>query len=366
MAKRAAQARAAHRTLAAAAIAFFCCYYVWSQVPTAAAASVPQQPLHAPSLGAQAAPETAGSSLAARTSAASAAQPPMVERPYACRDGFCNDCSFRKGTVTGPERPFADGSSAQERVNGTVVSREDLAADGIRYFQVGGDWWNKCGDGWLNADMIFTRIPSHVVCQDWRTGRHIMRLVAGRPLPFESESFDLVYSEHMFEHILPMDGSAFIREAYRVLRPGGVLRITTPDLAKYLYGYVNRKSDPFLQNHAKRFPPMGKLGEPYTAASVVNNIFRNYEHRWIYDFEELSRTAQHAGVPASAIRNSARMGDDLPPAVLSAIRATEKEATARHQRARRENPTRCWLEQEVRSAESLYVTIQKPEAAPPY
>ena len=39
----------------------------------------------------------------------------------------------------------------------------------------------------------------------------------------------------MFEHILPADGSAFIREAYRVLRPGGVLRITTPDLAKCIH-----------------------------------------------------------------------------------------------------------------------------------
>ena len=39
-------------------------------------------------------------------------------------------------------------------------------------------------------------------------------------------------------------------------------------------GYVNRKTDPFLQQHADRFPPMGKLGPPYTAATVVNNIFR--------------------------------------------------------------------------------------------
>ena len=27
----------------------------------------------------------------------------------------------------------------------------------IRYLQVGGDWWNKCVDGWLNADFVYTR-----------------------------------------------------------------------------------------------------------------------------------------------------------------------------------------------------------------
>ncbi len=64
------------------------------------------------------------------------------------------------------------------------------------------------------------------------------------------------------------------RDRYRILKPGGVLRVTTPDLEKYLMGYVNRRTDPFLQQHADRFPPMGKLGPPFTAASVVNNIFR--------------------------------------------------------------------------------------------
>ena len=35
---------------------------------------------------------------------------------------------------------------------------------------------------------------------------------AGHRWPFEDASFDIVYSEHMFEHILPMDGSVFLRE----------------------------------------------------------------------------------------------------------------------------------------------------------
>ena len=42
----------------------------------------------------------------------------------------------------------------------------------------------------------------------------------------------MVYSEHMFEHVLPMDGAAFLKESYRILKPGGVLRVVTPDLEK--------------------------------------------------------------------------------------------------------------------------------------
>ena len=99
---------------------------------------------------------------------------------------------------------------------------------------------------------------------------------------------------------------------------------------------------------------------PYTAATVVNNIFRNYEHRWVYDFEEFAAVAVHAGVPREAVTKSTRLGKDLPPAFVEAIRKAETVATARKQAGMRENPTRCWLEQEVREPETLYATIKKP------
>ena len=56
---------------------------------------------------------------------------------------------------------------------------------------------------------------------------------------------------------------------------------------------------------------MGKLGPPYTPATVVNNIFRNYEHKWVYDFEEFVAVSKHAGIPASQVTRSTRRGADL-------------------------------------------------------
>ena len=101
---------------------------------------------------------------------------------------------------------------------------KELAEKGIRYLQVGGDWWNKCGDGWVNADAVFMRLPKSVVCEDWRTRRLVMRHLAEDRLPFPDNSIEFVYTEHMFEHILPMQCAAFLKEAYRVLKPGGVIR----------------------------------------------------------------------------------------------------------------------------------------------
>ena len=207
---------------------------------------------------------------------------PLRTQRYFCRswpggppEGSCNTCYYRPNEIHPADpSPLPNGDSAQARLEGTNVTTAELIRNEVRFLQVGGDWWNKCGDGWLNADFIYTRLPVGFICEDWRTGRYILRQDAGRRWPFEDNSFEIVYSEHMFEHILPMDGSTFLKEMYRILKPGGVLRITTPDLEKYLKGYMNRNTDSFLQAHAARFPPMGKLGPPFTAATVVNNIFR--------------------------------------------------------------------------------------------
>ena len=47
----------------------------------------------------------------------------------------------------------------------------------------------------------------------------------GQRLPFASGAFDLVLSHSVIEHV--MDASAYLRECHRVLRPGGVLYLST-------------------------------------------------------------------------------------------------------------------------------------------
>ena len=52
-----------------------------------------------------------------------------------------------------------------------------------------------------------------------------------RPLPLEDGAAQMIYCSHMIEHLPVSEAQWFLKECHRLLRPGGVLRIVTPDQA---------------------------------------------------------------------------------------------------------------------------------------
>jgi 2-polyprenyl-3-methyl-5-hydroxy-6-metoxy-1,4-benzoquinol methylase len=57
-----------------------------------------------------------------------------------------------------------------------------------------------------------------------------MRVADCTKLPHASDSFDIVFSGDVFEHITEIQKDQCIAEIYRVLRPGGVVVIKTPNI----------------------------------------------------------------------------------------------------------------------------------------
>jgi predicted SAM-dependent methyltransferase len=54
-------------------------------------------------------------------------------------------------------------------------------------------------------------------------------LMALEPLPIEDNVAELVYSSHTIEHVSDEAVRNMLRESYRILKPGGGIRLTTPD-----------------------------------------------------------------------------------------------------------------------------------------
>ena len=55
-------------------------------------------------------------------------------------------------------------------------------------------------------------------------------MVAINPNPTDDSTVDFVYSSHFLEHLYRADAQRILRESFRVLKLGGTIRISVPDL----------------------------------------------------------------------------------------------------------------------------------------
>jgi len=137
-------------------------------------------------------------------------------------------------------------------------------------------------EGWLNTDLV-PATPG------------IAHLDATRPFPLPAASFDVAYCEHMIEHLAPAGGLIMLRECRRVLRPGGTVRVATPDLEVFL-GLYGREDDlrrrRYVQWVSDRYLRGGGAGK---ASLVINNLFRGWGHQFLYDAELLEGALAAAG-----------------------------------------------------------------------
>ncbi len=49
-------------------------------------------------------------------------------------------------------------------------------------------------------------------------------------VPFDNDSLEVIYSSHFIEHLSEKDGERFLGECLRTLKPGGIFRLSLPDL----------------------------------------------------------------------------------------------------------------------------------------
>ena len=66
-------------------------------------------------------------------------------------------------------------------------------------------------------------------------------------LPFQEDYFDVVYTAQFIEHLTLDEAAIVLKEVYRVLKPGGILRIVTPDMEELTNSYLQYLEK--LKNH---------------------------------------------------------------------------------------------------------------------
>jgi SAM-dependent methyltransferase len=125
---------------------------------------------------------------------------------------------------------------------------------------------------WLNVD-IYTGASPGVAYMD-----------ATKKFPFEDNSFDYIFSEHMIEHVDHAQGNFMLSECFRVLNPQGKIRIATPDLDRLmaLPLFDGSGKDYFDDLVRPGFESKGIPIEP-NIGYVLNYIMHNFGHRFVYN-----------------------------------------------------------------------------------
>ena len=114
----------------------------------------------------------------------------------------------------------------------------------------------------------------------------------GKPFPLPDDTFDYVFSEHVFEHLTYSQAMNMLKESYRVLRPGGVIRLATPDL-QFLLGLYLEREKPIHKDYIEYSAKEG--GIPATPVFVINRFHISWGHKIIYDKDTLADLLKQVG-----------------------------------------------------------------------
>lgn len=141
--------------------------------------------------------------------------------------------------------------------------------------------WTHLLEGWLNTDKSVRGCYLGAVYMD-----------VGKSFLLPDNSVDFVYSEHMFEHLTLQQARNMLRECCRVMKPGGVIRLATPNIKFLLDLYLH----PENEINKRYIEWAAKEGNtPAKSVYVINRFHTAWGHQIIYDYESLSLLLEEGG-----------------------------------------------------------------------
>ena len=193
--------------------------------------------------------------------------------------------------------------------------QEQIVKNGIDRLHVG------CGNvllkGWLNILYEKRQMYGNI---DQING--VLRLNCNllKPWPVADSSIHFIAGSHFIEHLDLNDGIRFLKEAFRVLRPGGVIRLSCPDLEIYANHYVKRDKAFFEHKLIREWCTFKKAvtpGEIFIAKAYDSGG----SHKWFYDVDSLKHILESAGF--FQVKKRSRIEGAVPD--LEAIEPPDRE-----------------------------------------
>jgi len=134
---------------------------------------------------------------------------------------------------------------------------------------------HKILDDWINCDI--------------KPDKNIIKWDLTQEPPFDNNSIDFIFSEHVLEHFTLDEGFRILVRCRKIMKPGSIIRIAVPDLNSCIREYQNKKGLVFRNEHQKQ------LSKIRINAEFINKCFREHGHKFLYDFDALAYNLKKAG-----------------------------------------------------------------------
>lgn len=112
-----------------------------------------------------------------------------------------------------------------------------------------------------------------------------------RPLPFPDGRFQGIFSEHCLEHFDEVDLLAILAELFRVLRPGGLVRIVVPSLEIHIENYLANRQCRNDGASARELNAAFYCGH----RAMRTSRWLNDGHQFVHDFTTLAEDLRAVG-----------------------------------------------------------------------
>jgi len=210
---------------------------------------------------------------------------------------------LQKKLVTRPlKQMFGDGDVREERK--LHLGCATLTPSG--WINLDGSW-----NAWLAKHSLLRSvlgfchvIPPEKAAIQWSKDILIHDLRNG--LPFPDDYLTAIYASHLLEHLYLKEAKNLLRECFRALQPGGVVRLVVPDLHSIVLEYMNKRELATQSKDGKTLSPGDRLCQSLDLrpeSPLQGNLFYRlytiakdfHSHKWMYDSQSLMGHLSEAG-----------------------------------------------------------------------